>query len=73
MKTSVMVFAGMTVFLDGSYQGDHKMQSGWWRGETENLVTNEVIFNCLALLYLLLDTSLYGAMNDRIHLHLPAI
>jgi len=66
MKTSVMVFAGMTMFLDGSYQGDHMMQSGWWRGETENLVTNEVIFNCLAFPYMLLYTSLYGAMTGSI-------
>lgn len=63
MKTSVMVFTGMTVFLDGSCRGDHMMQSGWWR---ENLVKKEVIFNCLAFLYMLFYTSLHGAMTGSI-------
>ena len=66
MKTSVMVFTGMTVFLVGSCQGDHMMQSGWWRGEREILVKKEVIFNCLAFLYMLLYTILHGAMTGSI-------
>lgn len=66
MKTSVMVFTGMTVFLDGSCQGNHMMQSGWWRGERENLVKKEVTFNCLAFLYMLLYTSSHGAMTGSI-------
>jgi hypothetical protein len=61
MKTSVMVFAEMTVFLDGSYQGDHMMQSGWWR-----LSEKRSDFNCLAFLYMLLYTSLYSAMTGSI-------
>jgi hypothetical protein len=42
------------------------MQSGWWRGEREDLVKKEVIFNCLAFLYMLLYTSLHGAMTGSI-------
>jgi len=61
-----IVFTGMTVFLDGSCQGDHMMQSGCWRGERENIMKKEVIFNCLAFLYMLLYTSLHGAMTESI-------
>jgi len=73
MKTSVMVFTGMTVFLDGSCQGDHMMQSGWWRGERERKLSEKRSDIQLLGLPLHVIIHLLTRCHDRIHPHLPVI
>ena len=72
MKTSVMVFTGMTVFLDGSCQGDHMMQSGCWKGGERKLSEKRSDIQ-LHGLPLHVIVHLLAQCHDRIHLHLPAI